>query len=658
MEKIRKFGLAVTIRTACLRRKSPDRQAGDISNPMGKRAKKKPDRTPWQWPFLYYFLTGSCILVLPLITSKAAMDISLIPRMTALLAFLLLPALFFLHGNTFRQLDTALLKDPVFAIYGGYLLVTLLSLAFAVNPSAGYFDAFKTFAVLVLMAFAVLLLMKQPGWEVSLTRLFILSSLLVFTIGFTEMVRELGFGFHPRNQINTVRGLMSNVNLYASSLMLLVPWAAFGLAGLRRQWRWLSAASLALLLFMIFLLQTRAAYVGLLGGLLAAVAVLFILPDAFGMGRRTRNRIGLAMLGGAAVFVILLLAAGEENIYARRFLSIFSGEANQNRLMIWDLSLRLFRDNPLTGAGAGNFTIGVQEYYAAYEFPGGPTNYLRPHNDLLWVASEKGIPGLLFYGAFALLPLAYAIQIIRGQGTASRKYLALFLLMGIVSYHVNSLFDFPLERINHQAGLAFMVAALVVLRHQEGHREAGPLRWRRIPVVLPIIAVLLLGLQFSLQAIRQERHVTEARKAWITEDWEAMLREARKAATPWKTLDQLATPVAFMEGVALAKMDRTAEALVKMELAHKHNPNRLYVLYNLGTLYTRLGDYEKGIETFTRTLSMYPGHLGTLTNLSVCYLNTGQQAGALETLERIPEEMRSEAVKRNIILLKRQLQEP
>lgn len=329
------------------------------------------------------------------------------PRLLALLVFVGIFSVLLALPRVFREMDVSMLKRHVFLVYGIYFLVTILSLAFAINLSAGWFDVFKTFSVLILIACISLVLMKVPDWQGQLPKYFIIGGILISAIGFHEMVSEPGFGFHHRYQINTVKGLMSNVNLYASSLMLMVPWALFGLIVMRGHWRLLSGISLGSLVFMIFLLQTRAAYAGLLAGFAGAALLALIYSGPFSISRKFRVRVGLGVLTALVGFTTLVLTAGDDNIYASRFRSIFSGAENQNRLMIWGVTAKMIADNPITGVGAGNFTIRAQEYYSGYDFSEGPTNILRPHNDPLWVFSEKGVAGFLSFMAFFALAAVY-----------------------------------------------------------------------------------------------------------------------------------------------------------------------------------------------------------------------------------------------------------
>lgn len=620
-------------------------------------------------PSLLLLLGGFCILVLPVIVRKDILDFSLMPRMLALLVFLLVFSITLLSPSIYRKLDFSVLKHPLFPVYGLYFLVSFLSLVFALNVSAGLSDIYRTFAFLMLLVCICLVLEGMTDWHVRLPKLFILGGLLISLIGLHELIRELGFGFHSRNEISSIRGLMSNVNLYASSLMLTAPWTVYGLVSLRGGWRWLAGISTGLLLFMIFLLQTRAAYAGIIAAFLGGALVVLVFRESFSIGRITRNRIITGLLILITAFTALVLIAGEDNIYASRFRSIFSSAENQNRIMIWHVTARMIADQPITGVGAGNYTIRAQEYYDGYDFSVGPPNILRPHNDPLWVFAEKGIAGFLLFMAFFAIAFRDAWKIMGSQAGRERKFLALAVGAGLIGYFVNSLFDFPLERINHQVHLAFLVATILIIRQQANAAPtsavpsaAGPPAWFRW-FMLPVLLVLVSGIWYSLEAIRQEKHVARARTEELRQNWSGMLQAARLASTPWKTLDPLGTPVVYLEGRALYRLGNTSGAVQKLEEALVQNPNRRFILRTLALIHTSEGQFDKGIAYFQQALAFYPLDEDLLLNLGRVYIQLEDFPAALEVLERIPEEKQTGDIQAitgyvNQVLLQQRLRRP
>ncbi len=625
---------------------------------MGRRSRnKRPQKSNTFQNFLFYFFFVFCIVILPLIIRRQALDISLMPRMLALFVFLLAFLLLLSREKTFRELDLSVLKKVIFPVFLTYLLLSIFSLLFATNYTAGLFDILKTFATISVMAFACLIILQHKNWSVELPKFFIITSIILLCIGFFEMISELGFGFHPRHQISRVQALMSNVNLYASFLMLLVPWTILGLFIYKRVWKAISAVSLVLLLLMILLLQTRAAYIGIIAGLMATSAMVFYHHQAFSLRRSLRNKLvigAIAILGGV---ILLVSIAGEDNIYASRLQSSFSLSENEPRMIIWDMTARMITDYPITGVGAGNFTIRVPEYFGYHDLTGRPTNLLRPHNDPMWVLAEKGVFGLILFLAIFAVAVFYTWKVVAGNTDKEKKMLALTVFFALTGYFMNSLFDFPLERITHQVVLGIMLAVITTLYHLQVNEKGGmPVTGIRKIALIPIALILLVGVRYSQQALKQEKYLVLARAADIGQDNRAFLAYAKEASTPWRTIDRQGIPVAYTEGVAHSKLGDQEATLKKYEEARRHHPNRHMILINLGIIYIDIQEYDKAVECFTRVLSIFPLSMEALNNLAVCHIYLEDYDAALETLERIPENLRTDDVRFNISYARQQLQ--
>jgi tetratricopeptide (TPR) repeat protein len=231
--------------------------------------------------------------------------------------------------------------------------------------------------------------------------------------------------------------------------------------------------------------------------------------------------------------------------------------------------------------------------------------------------------------------------------------------MGLTSYVTLSSFDFPLERINHQTSFALILAVVTVLKHAVqpaagGFPAPGTARLGRLVVVPLVMAALGLGIAYSLAAVQQEKDVIVARQAYGQGKWEEMLAAAKRARTPWKTLDPLVSPVAFLEGMAHVQLGHVPEGIECLEQALVDNPNRMYVINNLGILYASTGRFDEAIECFSLAANRYPHRIEPFNNLASCLLETGRPAEAVELLEQIPDELLSDGIRRNLALAREQ----
>lgn len=171
----------------------------------------------------------------------------------------------------------------------------------------------------------------------------------------------------------------------------------------------------------LLLTFSRSAALGLLSG--AITIVLLRRPD------RRRARLLLATAGGVIALFALLFAP---LIVAR-----LSGQGATEQVSIGErveqtaLALELFGARPLTGVGAGNFTL-----YNSPDTPLVPPQ--RAHNVPLLIASELGLPGVLLW-------LAGIATVIGAGIRSSRATTALWpalLTSALIAMLVISLFDY------------------------------------------------------------------------------------------------------------------------------------------------------------------------------------------------------------------------
>jgi O-antigen ligase len=81
--------------------------------------------------------------------------------------------------------------------------------------------------------------------------------------------------------------------------------------------------------------------------------------------------------------------------------------ANNNsvfeRLLLWRNTVKMIEENPVTGAGIGNWKILLYKYgiyrHRFYQFGPG-LHYEHPHNDYLLMMAECGLVGILLFILF------------------------------------------------------------------------------------------------------------------------------------------------------------------------------------------------------------------------------------------------------------------
>jgi O-antigen ligase len=629
------------------------------------RTQQMPTASGWHQAGVVALLVG-LLVVLTVYTDEHTMDLSLLPRLRGLYATLMAAMLLLLLPPVARRLDFSVLRCPLIFCYGAFSALSFLALLWALNPTAGFTESFKTFGVYIFLCLLCLLLPTIRDWRERLLQIVAAGALLSASWGFHQMVTLYGFALHPRELMVNVEGTMSNVNLYAGFLLIAFPLCLAGLFILRSWWRLLPTAAAASSLLIIVLLQTRAAYLGLAIALGAGLILSIIFAPALGIGPRTRRVIcALAALVPLALAAFYLLAPAGNPIVIR-LQSIASGDADASfggRLMAWEITLQMIRDHFPIGVGTGNFTLRLDEYFnARTDFRGAGTNWIYPHNDFLGVFAELGVAGVIAFVTLLVVALAQSLVALKRAKSPQDAWLALGVCMTLLAYLADASFGFPLARVSNQLYLAVAFAIPVLLAAEKKGLSVLDRDTRHYPrwlpvAAIPVLGVLVLGFSYCRAAIKQEFYLGAVFALETKEMWDAALRVVRGAATPWKTTDPYMLPWAFHEARMLEKIGTKEETLEAMQRAYTQNPNRLHVINNLGTAYARVGRFDEAIALLSKTVERYPHQVSCIENLAQCYIDQDDYASALKILEQIPEDKRTEAVRTKIIGCRQALEE-
>ena len=247
----------------------------------------------------------------------------------------------------------------------------------------------------------------------------------------------------------TIRGFPGaeqgfNANEIAGALAWLLPLMA-GLAVYRWQQRlprWDVTLAFGLLLVALLLGQSRSAIVGVLAAFFLMIPLL---------ARRWPGRLvmyaALLVIVGLQAYISLDFAQTEQqrveavNADASRARPAISYNTStiSSRLQIWSSAAAITRDYPLTGVGLSMFRDG--RVRADYPIPLMEGRIVpHAHNELLQVAADMGLPGLLVYIG---LHVATGVMLLRSwrRGDAAARAVTVAVAGGLVGHAVYGLTD-------------------------------------------------------------------------------------------------------------------------------------------------------------------------------------------------------------------------
>lgn len=93
-------------------------------------------------------------------------------------------------------------------------------------------------------------------------------------------------------------------------------------------------------------------------------------------------------------------------------------------------------------------------------------------------------------------------------------------------------------------------------------------------------------------------------------------------------------PDYYEEGVALVRQERYHDALTSFRLALRNKPNDPATIEQMAVVYTRIGLSEEAIRSYREALRLRPKSPSAHYGLAFLLLREGEEAGAIQHLER------------------------
>lgn len=219
--------------------------------------------------------------------------------------------------------------------------------------------------------------------------------------------------------------------------------------------------ALALSLVTLALTQSRGAILGTLVGLLA-VAIW-----------RERRFAWVIVAGAVALIGVLLAGQGNALVEFLLRMDAHSGTL-ASRLEVWQRGVMMVQDFPFTGIGIGTYNNVAHALYPF--FIAAPDEIVaHAHNNLLEVAVDVGIPGLVAYVALLTGFVVCAVRAYRAATDAGVRALIAGLGFGMLAHQVFGLTDAFI--LGTKPGVLmwiyFALAAVAFIRREEWLKADG-----------------------------------------------------------------------------------------------------------------------------------------------------------------------------------------
>ena len=455
-------------------------------------------------------------------------------------------------------------------------------------------------------------------------------ALMVGSMGAYDLIKRSGM-LGSDKILYHITSTLSHKNLLSSSLYLTLPFCTIVLIYAGKIWKLFAGTAIMLTWCIIIILQTRSVWLALLfSGVVAVICILSIFGRDLYANRRKAVLVTLLSFAIAvgSFFILqqyLSPILGKQLQLSERTISMLEFDSKKNehtetireRLRLWDSTIEIIKDHPLSGIGLGNWKIhfpskGMFELRSDQ----GVINFQRPHNDFLWVWSEMGILGLIAYLLFFLFTVLYSSRIVENSTTPSKEKLIVVLCYcGIIGYCIIAFFDFPKERVLHLTLLAILTAIplSIYLRSQKQPINKSASH----SLVFVLLSCCIIGLVICGYRLNGEIHL---KKAFKSNDLASKKRHLEQANSPFFRMDLTSMPISWYEGELYFIEGKPEIALNKFEEAKKQNPFQIHILNNLGTSYFLQGDNEVALKYYKMALNISPKFYDANLNLSVFHL--------------------------------------
>lgn len=595
--------------------------------------------------YVLIFTIGALIIA-NTIRSDVIIDRSFLPRFLLMFLLLLMVAIIRYHKRYYSQLNFFVFSFVLFYIWN------LLSCLWAISFSEALMQSQLVFLALA-MFFAVSSIMKEYEWyEIFFIKTHLCALLFSFILAFIQMLSLETYDPYK------IVSLSANNNLYSGFLLLSLPLVINGYIVNKGNWRYFSLFTGIISLFFIFILQSRAVYIGLF------FSIIIIIGFVLYRYKSIIKKKNIFVLIASTTMLILLCCTFYYSLdsvrkeYFKNKLAVwnyFSAISNnkidididknmddpnsiinrdkmpafdlsadyyQNanlRVIFWKKSLFLIQSNPVLGVGAGNWRIAVP----SCKNPPNPEHtlknytYSQPHNEWLCIFSELGIIGFILSLFIFIIPLIIIFTRLASP-TIKPPIQVLFYASFIIGFYIFSFFDFPLRRVEHNV-LFFSIMAFLLNKLPLKATEFN--LFKKIPqkdFSSWMILLLIFSFVFSVARTIGENNTFKVFKNERKNDTN-VIYYCQNAENIFYRITPNTFPIAWFEGVAFDRLGDYTSANECFIRAIKSTPYEVRVLNDYATSLFQLNKAKEAKSVFLKCIDLDPYFDDAKFNLAAIY---------------------------------------
>jgi O-antigen ligase/tetratricopeptide (TPR) repeat protein len=500
-----------------------------------------------------------------------------------------------------RQFDNIFSK-----LYLAFFVLAGISIITAINPTESWVCYVRMIATIVAYFNMAILLQGRVD-------LFKIIAQLIAILLFIESVQTISQFLKGSSEntdltalIMSLKGTAGNKNIFAAGVAIKVPFLIYCIHHFKLAGKLVNTVILFFAAWAIFILNARATYLSVI-----LILLMYLVFCAITYRKDKRLDLGLLRIGMVLVPMVIAffisqleltntLSAQQElpqsfgNVTSRLgSIAATDDESNQVRFRLWSHAIDYTKKHPLMGCGVGNWKIASIPYQRTI------TNDLfvpiHAHNDFLEVFAELGILGGLLYLSLFVCIIVFTWKTFFSSASDETKLASVFSLMAFVTYMVDAMFNFPIERPVSQVFFAFVVA-LNIGCYFKGKQETAdekpvPEKATNYKAMFAFVSILLLIPSFYVtyqtykSLILQRSVLGDLNNEPLKLDWKEIVRDFPSIPN----LSATAQPIESIKGRYLYEAGKNDEALVLLNKGSKANPVIGYSEFLKAGLYFKKG---------------------------------------------------------------------
>ena len=517
------------------------------------------------------------------------------------------------------------LNTPLTKIATIYVAWNMASLFWATNAFTGWVEALQLLVVFIIFIATTTLNIRQHIQTIGFVAT--IGGLIVSLIGIAQY---LGLGFDTMPSVGLPSSTFIFRNLAAAYLLGAIPLGVLAVFHLKTAYsKNICFLSLSCMLLYLFYTRTRGAWVALAGSVFIFALLIFRFPS---LRTTVKNQLlntwhtpsnrWIGIFSIAVLIIGITLPSQTSKNVIQQFdeqkatpttavTSLLTPGSDRGRFTMWRHTGSMIADHPLVGVGLDNWEY-IYPLYDRGEKITFSSEPVRPHNDMLWIASELGIIGLCMYLALLFFAVQRVYLTLR-QNDTPLSLLLVMALFGLTSLTFYGLFSFPKEQPTPTLFFWFYLGLINL---------TPPLQTQKRQILIPLagLIICLSATYMCIRHIQFDQHYQIARAYESQQKW-AQADQAIIQALEKGVFDHRAQ---FLHGHYLQKMGKFAASATVYLDALKTHPHYAHTHHNLGGVYAARGNLQQAIPSFKRALEIRPNYHQASLHLGNAYVATHQ----------------------------------